>query len=78
MFAREMNFTCDCGHKEDDHEWDPYSSFFGMCKKSLILQVSDVDGTYMIDEDNCPCQRFRIDNLRFLEELNEQRRKTKD
>ena len=69
MGKRKITFKCDCGHMENDHNWDPYSSFFGCC--SFVNVTQNLDGS--LEPEQCPCNRFKIDNLRFLEELYAQR-----
>jgi len=69
MVRNKVEFKCDCGHMENEHNWDPWSSFFGICEHRQIVYLSNFDGSYEADEEHCPCNRFRVDNLRFLEEL---------
>ena len=71
---RKPKFKCDCGHLEDEHNWDAYSAFFGCCEKTFLCQLSNYDGSYELSEEHCPCNMFRIDNLRFLEETYVSRR----
>lgn len=73
MVRKKPTFKCDCGHLEDEHNWDAYSSFFGCCMFSMMVAYQQWDGSVEPDQWQCPCNRFQIDNLRFLEEMNARR-----
>lgn len=70
MPPRKVEFKCECGHKETEHNFDPYSQFFGCMVSVTVVQVSH---TGLIEgvEQCCPCREFVSDNLRDLEESSE-------
>ena len=64
----KKKFKCICGHKEEHHNFDPDSAFFGCCEKFIATYNEITGGEGAI---NCDCDEFRPDNLKYLEELSE-------
>jgi hypothetical protein len=58
---RKKEFDCVCGHKEDHHNFDPNSYFFGCCEK--FIAIGNVLST------QCKCNEFRPDNLGYIEKF---------
>lgn len=60
---KHLGFPCFCGHREERHNFDPYSAFFGCCQGFFSNFPGDADP----ESGNCDCQDYRADNLKYLE-----------
>lgn len=70
-------FICLCGHKEDKHNFDPDSAFFGCCEKfyaSSPLSDNVIPGEALTC---CKCDEFRPDTLKYVEEACERKHTNK-
>lgn len=54
-----LEFKCLCSHKEEEHNHNPDSAFFGCCESFYLDRVI---------YNHCACNKYRPDNLRYLEE----------
>jgi hypothetical protein len=74
MPKNKTRFKCQCGHDEDKHNWDPWSIYFGICETRLSAHVTYGDGSPSEPVDiDCPCNDYKADNLKYLEELSEKK-----
>lgn len=61
--------TCLCGHDRDTHQ------FYTSVNREPCGFLSKTTEGYLIVQAACQCQSFKGDNLRYLEQLNEQKEK---